>query len=215
MSDLVVVPRATLARFEDLVKQRIYTNANPLVRWIFWRRLALLLDFSDEVGRGRALDFGCGEGAILPSLCRRFGKVAAVDLEISAAQALSRLYRLENLSLLQARAPELPFGAGVFDFIVAADVLEHLQDLEQVVTELHRLLAPEGRLVVSAPSENLLYELGRKIFGFTKPDDHYHSPPQIEKELKRHFSLRHKRYLPLNWSETTSAFVLLSLGPNR
>ncbi len=84
MSDLVVVPRATLLRFEDLIKQRIYTNANPLVRRIFWKRLALLLDFSDPVDGGRALAFGCGEGAISPSLCRRFREVAAVDLEVAA-----------------------------------------------------------------------------------------------------------------------------------
>ena len=102
-----------------------------------------------------------------------------------------------------------------FDFIVAADVLEHLRDLEPVVEELNRLLVPGGRLVISAPSENVLYAVGRKLFGFTKPEDHYHEPRDIEESLARHLKLQQKRYLPLDLYEGLSAFVLFSFGkPN-
>jgi ubiquinone/menaquinone biosynthesis C-methylase UbiE len=121
-------------------------------------------------------------------------------------------YRLDNLTLLEAQAPQLPFAEGMFDFVVAADVLEHLQDLEPTVKELARVLAPGGRLVVSAPSENVLYAVGRKLFGFTKPEDHYHQPRQIERTLAEHLRLEQKRFLPLNWFEGTSAFVLYSFG---
>jgi len=212
VAELVVVPRRTFLQFEDLIQQRVYTNPNPLVRWIFWRRLAALLRFSDEVDHDRALDFGCGEGAFLPTLCGRFRTVLAVDLNVGAARKLATHYRLRNVNLLEARAPGLPFDDGSFDFIVAADVMEHLRDLEPVVKELHRVLSPRGRLVISAPSENLFYEVGRKVFGFTKPDDHFHTPRGIESILERHFDLRHKKFLPLNLFEAASAFVLLSLG---
>ena len=212
MSTFVRVPRRTFLQYEGLIRQRVYTNPNPLVRWIFWRRLASLLKFSREVRRKRALDFGCGEGAFLPSLCRSFVDVVGVDMDVTAAGALARHYRLDNLSLVDAKAPHLPFADGVFDFIVAADVLEHLADLEPIVKELGRLLASGGRLVVSAPSENFLYELGRKLFGFTKPEDHYHLPRDIEEELASRLELRHKRYLPLHLHEGVSAFVLLSFG---
>ena len=212
MSTFVRVPRRTLLHYERLVKQRVYTNPNPLVRWIFWRRLESLLKFSREVRRERALDFGCGEGAFLPSLCRSFVNVVGVDMDVAAAGAVAGHYGLNNLSLLRAKAPHLPFAGGTFDFIVAADVLEHLVDLEPVVEELGRLLASGGRLVVSAPSENVLYELGRKLFGFTKPEDHYHLPKDIEEKLALQLELRHKRYLPLNLHQGVSAFVLFSFG---
>jgi SAM-dependent methyltransferase len=174
--------------------------------------LAKLLKFSRPVERRRVLDFGCGEGAFLPSLCRNFKDVVAVDVDVAAASALAGHYGLENLCILQAYAPTLPFADGVFDFIVAADVLEHVQDLDPVVKELSRLLAPGGRLVISAPSENVLYELGRKVFGFTKPDDHFHTPRDIEKSLSFHLELRHKQLFPLPLLEGLSAFVLFSFG---
>jgi SAM-dependent methyltransferase len=215
LPEFIKYPRDTLLQYERLIHQRIYTNANPLVRWIFWRRLAKLLEFSSAVERGRVLDFGCGEGAFLPSLCSNFKDVVAVDVDVAAARALAGHYGLDNLSILKARAPTLPFADGIFDFIVAADVLEHVRDLDPVVKELARLLAPGGRLVISAPSENVLYEVGRKIFGFTKPDDHFHTPRDIEKRLSLHFELHHRRLFPLPVLQGLSAFVLFSFGPTK
>lgn len=212
MSELVRIPRRTLLQFGGLIHQRVYTNANPLVRWIFWRRLAGLLELAEGVRRARALDFGCGEGAFLPSLSRSFEQVVAVDLDVSAAGGLARLYRLENTLLVQARSPELPFSDGAFDFIVAADVLEHFLDLGPAAAELDRVLAPGGRLVVSAPSENIFYAIGRKVFGFRKPEDHFHEPEDIERALRQHLSLEAKHYLPVHLFPETSAFVLLALG---
>jgi SAM-dependent methyltransferase len=204
-----------LLQHQELVHQRIYTNSNPLVRWIFWKRLEGLAEFSRDAKRGRVLDFGCGEGAFLPSLCRLFRDVVAVDVDVAAARALAGHYRLQNVALLRAQAPLLPFAKGTFDFIVAADVLEHLHDLDPVVEELDRLLVPGGRLVISAPSENVLYAVGRKLFGFTKPEDHYHEPRDIEESLARHLKLQQKRYLPLDLYEGLSAFVLFSFDkPN-
>ena len=89
MSEFIKCPRDTLLQHEGLIHQRIYTNANPLVRWIFWKRLATLLKFSREVERRRVLDFGCGEGAFLPSLCRNFKDVVAVDVDVAAAGQVS------------------------------------------------------------------------------------------------------------------------------
>lgn len=214
MYRLVRIPRRTLLQYRALIHQRAYTNANPLVRWIFWKRLDGLLRYARDVHRHRALDFGCAEGAFLPSLSRAFERVVAVDMDVAAAQAVSRHYRLANTSVVCAKAPHLPFPDASFDFIVAADVLEHLLDLSPVAAELDRVLAPGGRLVVSAPSENVFYALGRKVFGFTKPEDHYHEPEDIERALRRHLELHHKRYLPVNLVAGTAAFVLLSLSKN-
>ena len=212
MSGLVRIPRQKFLELGDSVKQRIYTDANPLVRWIFWKRLEGLLALASGLPTRRALDFGCGEGAFLPTLCATFARVVGVDLDVRAAESIAKDYRLANLTLVRARAPQLPLADGLFDLVVAADVLEHLPELDSVVEGLERVLAPGGRLVVSAPSENLLYEWGRKIFGFTKPEDHYHVPEDIEAALGRRLRLAGKRYLPVDLREEVSAFVLLAFS---
>ena len=74
----------------------------------------------------------------------------------------------------------LGLPGGSFDTIVAADVLEHIIDLPPLIAEFRRLLKPGGELLVSAPSENRFYEFGRRVFGYTKPDDHYHAASYIE-----------------------------------
>lgn len=45
----------------------------------------------------------------------------------------------------------LPFAAGGFDTVLLLDVLEHLPDPPACLKEIHRVLAPGGRVVVQVP----------------------------------------------------------------
>ena len=57
------------------------------------------------------------------------------------------------------------------DAIVAAEVLEHVEPLAPVLARFHTWLRPGGQLLVSLPTENRLYRLGRRLAGFS---GHYH-----------------------------------------
>jgi SAM-dependent methyltransferase len=63
----------------------------------------------------------------------------------------------------QTSITDLP--AKSFDLIIALDVLEHVHDLPGTLNELLALLKPDGQLIVSGPTENILYHLGRKVAG--------------------------------------------------
>jgi 2-polyprenyl-3-methyl-5-hydroxy-6-metoxy-1,4-benzoquinol methylase len=52
-----------------------------------------------------------------------------------------------------------------FDCIIALDVLEHIEDLSEFVALAQRVLKKDGFVVVSGPTENILYQIGRKIAG--------------------------------------------------
>jgi SAM-dependent methyltransferase len=70
-------------------------------------------------------------------------------------------HRVFNLDIaIQERLPctvrgdvtrPLPFAAGTFDAIIAAEVLEHLIEDHLALLELRRVLAPHGRLIVTVP----------------------------------------------------------------
>lgn len=73
-----------------------------------------------------------------------------------------------------------------FDAIVAADVLEHFKDLSSPIDALKRWLGSDGILYTSLPTENYIYTGLRKVFGVTKPWDHYHTGYEVEMCLESH-----------------------------
>jgi methyltransferase family protein len=73
-----------------------------------------------------------------------------------------------------------------FQLINALDVLEHVDDLSRTLFDLLNLLQPGGRLVVSGPTENILYQIGRKLAGREYSGDyHERGVGVIKQELAR------------------------------
>ena len=189
---------ALIARLGHEDTPRVYTDRNVLVRELFWRRLEALLSLSRSPRRERVLDFGGGNGALAPTLSRLYREVVCVDLRTEMVEELVRNDGLTNVSVHGDELSSLGLPDVHFDAIIAADVLEHIQDLEPLVAELHRLLVPGGELLVSAPSESRFYELGRRVFGYTKPEDHYHPASRIERIVARRLPLARRRSFPVN-----------------
>lgn len=99
-----------------------------------------------------ALDAGCGRGLYTRTLIQRAQKVAALDYSKTSINSLQRrLGHLSHLSLYVGSATSLPFNNEQFDLVVHCEVLEHIHDDRKVLSELFRVLQPEGRLVLSVP----------------------------------------------------------------
>ncbi len=178
----------------------VYHDRNFLVRELFWRRFEALLRLSRPPSRTRVLDFGGGNGVLAPTLSHLYREVVCVDLRTEMAEEIARIERLSNVTARMGDITSLGLPDGQFDTIVAADVLEHIIDLDALGREFKRLLVPGGELLVSAPSENRFYELGRRVFGYTKPDDHYHAADYVEAMIARHLARAEQRYFPANVS---------------
>lgn len=84
-----------------------------------------------------------------PGLRPRLPIAGTYCIEISRA-ALSSLVRHDGIAA-QASAMALPFADGVFDLVMAMDIVEHVEDDESVFRELARVMRPSGRLVMSSP----------------------------------------------------------------
>lgn len=121
--------------------------------WWFVGRRALFAELLRDMRPGpdwRVLEVGSGTGANLPALdALGVKQVIACDVSAEALQ-----YSRQNRSGLfaMADATRLPFKAGTFDLIMAADVIEHLDNDQAALEELARLLKPGGRFILTVPA---------------------------------------------------------------
>lgn len=90
----------------------------------------------------RLLDVACGGGLLAPHV-RGYAHVG-IDLVPSALQ----FARGRDVAAVLADATALPFPDGVFDVVVAGEILEHVEVPEALVAEACRVLAPGGTVLV-------------------------------------------------------------------
>lgn len=108
----------------------------------------------------RVLDVGCGGGALGAALkVRGAAYVAGIELQPEAA-AVAR-GRLDKLVQGSAVDGELPFSEAEFDYLIFADVLEHLPEPDQVLQRYLPFLKQDGTVIVSVPNYRFYWVLLR------------------------------------------------------
>jgi 2-polyprenyl-3-methyl-5-hydroxy-6-metoxy-1,4-benzoquinol methylase len=146
-----------------------YLNWNPLVRSIFWRRYDKvygLAEFSPEMV---VCELGCGIGVFLPMLVQETAKVYAVDLFPQYAQELTKQFDLDVI--FSTNLEYVPDNS--LDVLFAVEVLEHFDELEAGIQLITRKLKQGGQLIISGPTENLLYKTGRFVVGYNKYHEYH------------------------------------------
>lgn len=97
------------------------------------------------------LDLGCGTGRHALWLADAGALVTAVDFSDGMLAEARRKPGAQAIRfILHDLHLPLPFVSASFDVVVSGLVLEHLRDIEKFFAEIHRVLKPGGRAVVSA-----------------------------------------------------------------
>lgn len=118
------------------------------------RRLELILGAAGERMLGRVLDNGCGLGMYVQHLQPSGGRVFGLEYELERL-----LQAKEHSDLLVCAAGEnLPYLPDSFDLVLSHEVLEHVSDDRQAVTEIIRTLKPGGRLFLFVPNRGYPFE---------------------------------------------------------
>ncbi|HEY5317313.1 MAG TPA: methyltransferase domain-containing protein [Solirubrobacteraceae bacterium] len=155
--------------FEDLW-ERLPADLDP-------PDLELRRDFllHEKVAAGeRALDLGCGAGEFTALLAHAGAHVVGADV---AEAALARA-RAAHPGLTFAAVPSdgpLPFGDNSFSLVWASEVIEHVADTARWLSEVRRVLAPRGRLLLTTPAHGRIATALHGIERYSEPlGDHLH-----------------------------------------
>lgn len=117
----------------------------------------------------RLLDVGCGDGTYTVELSAGYVRVDAVDIEPARledfAARVAGTDLEDRIGLHKMSADALAFDANTFDRVTAFEVLEHLDHLEESLSEIHRVLKPGGAFSITTPNRWFPFETHGVMWG--------------------------------------------------
>ncbi len=123
------------------------------------RKLRKLVGPELDRGYGRALEIGAGTGYFSLNLLQTGVVEHATCTDISPGMVSTLGANARRLGLevktVRADAESLPFADHSFDLVIGHAVLHHLPDLGRAFSELHRVLAPGGRIAFAGEPSRL------------------------------------------------------------
>lgn len=102
------------------------------------------------------LEVGCGTGYVLSGIAEAQSELELFGSEIFIAGLKHAAERVPSATFMQMDARQLPF-VSEFDFIGLFDVLEHIEEDETVLCQIHQALKAEGKLILTVPQHPWLW----------------------------------------------------------
>jgi len=169
-----------------------YDSKNIFIKRLFLKRLKISIDLFDIIFKQKEIinvaDFGCGDGILLKLLEERFRNIKTYGLDI-----LPEIFSLKEslrADIIVTDLRKTNFSDNFFDTIFCLDTLEHFESLKEPVGEIKRTLKNDGLLIVSLPTENIIYKLGRFLLKGTfsskkgpSSSPHFHGAKEIREFL--------------------------------
>jgi SAM-dependent methyltransferase len=141
-------PEASFDRLPEQEEKSFWFHGrNELIAWAL---------HSYFPGAKTFLEVGCGTGVVLAALHTRRPDLALAGGEPFAAGVAVAQSRVPDVQLYQLDGRRLPFEEE-FDVVGAFDVLEHVDDDELVLAQMHQATKPGGGIIVSVPQHPWLW----------------------------------------------------------
>ena len=152
---MVQTPRNNLKIYDDVAAQWWSDE----IRWV--RTLKNMvpgrLSYFDTLidWQGKAvLDLGCAGGFMAEALDDRGAHVTGIDPARDAITAARTHAQGRNITYEVGVGEDLPYADGLYDAVVCVDVLEHVQELGRVLSEVMRVLKPGGMFLFDTINRN-------------------------------------------------------------
>lgn len=125
--------------------ERVSRDASD--NFVFQRSLLAYVEAAKRI-RGDVLEIGTGSGYGIEVIAPHARRYTTLDKQMPRfADELP-----DNVEFLQSVVPPLPFAAESFDCVITFQVIEHIRRDVELVREIHRVLRPGGRLILTTPN---------------------------------------------------------------
>jgi len=153
--------------------QKFSTNPYGWFKWVF--------DQFDLSPKKRLLEIGCGSGALWLENNGRIPQTWQVTLSDFSAGMVEESKRNLDDSSKQityevSDGRFAPFANQVFDTVIANHMLFHINERQNALVEINRILKPGGTFYASTIGENHFKELSQILAGFNLSYRNYYSP---------------------------------------
>lgn len=114
----------------------------------------------------RVLDIACGEGYGSNLIADYADHVTGIDISVEVVKHANEKYKNENLEYLVGSVLDIPLENSSIDLVVSFETIEHLNEHNEMIVEIKRVLKADGILIISSPEK----ENYQKV----DPDNPYH-----------------------------------------
>jgi SAM-dependent methyltransferase len=168
---------------------------DPTSRDLVGLKARWLLEQLPAIDAPVVLDYGAGEGKHL-HLVRKFKPLAhlvGVDIREVHTAVDFEFHRVAP------NAP-LPLANDAYDLVISFDVLEHVDNIEHSLDEIHRVLRSGGSFIGFVPAEGgfgahgLFRLFNPNIYRDTKDHGHAYTRRELLKSFSSHFQIEHLAY---------------------
>jgi SAM-dependent methyltransferase len=155
-----------LIPYRERVKQGQIENMANLEdgHWWFRERRHLIDRAIAGLTPAEALDIGAGAGGNTRVLEAAGWHATALEYSDAGVE----LARARGLNVVQADARDIPFPDNFFSLLVAYDVLEHIEEDDQVVAEIARVVRPGGTVLIAVPADMRLWSPHDEAIGHVR-----------------------------------------------
>ena len=147
---------------------------------VIHQRLLFAYEEASRLISGKILELGCGAGRGMELVAAACADYTGIDKNTELLKQHTQTY--PNFTFLNQNIP--PFEGiedNTFDFVISFQVIEHIQDDALFLKEIHRVLKPSGKAIISTP--NIKLSLTRNPWHIRE-----YTPKELTKLMEKHFS---------------------------
>lgn len=147
-----------------------YNEVNLGAPELVKRSLARIVAGFEQYRRtGRLLDVGFGSGISLEIACAAGWAVSGIEVSAPAIEQA----RSKGFDVVHARLEDAGLPSGAYDVVMAAEVIEHVEDPLSLLREMTRLVRPGGLVWLTTPNGNgISMRLLRLDWSVVSPPEH-------------------------------------------